>query len=933
MNEQLKKLLDVSRDAHIPMPIDESETVEHRLLEKEVLESRLLDDMESLEHWTTMTEYVSMSLSDERCISGKHSLRMEAPCNLEDWLPGRERGRIYAEPGVMRVFNREDWREWNRLSAWVYPCLPGMKSLTLRMQLHNDGEHKVPDIYYREGHHNVSIKANQWNHIVLEFPYLHRDCVTGVSFEYDMCGHENDSADHGIWYIDKLELQKVKADVYEGWIPGEDRIAFSGSGYQPGNRKLAIANGLKADTFRLIEMNTGKVVFSGPIDLVEGHTGSLQVMDFTAVMEPGRYMIAAGEVLSRAFDIDDQVWESSVWKVLNFFMSQRCGYDVPGKHRACHRDLLLKHGDKSIVANGGWHDAADLAQGMENTADGTSALFLLAEALKGRNQRLYERVLEEAKWGLDYVLKVRFGDGYRSSYSSTSIWTDGVIGTQDDILSRAARGVMPNLLCAHAEALGSRVLRDTDPVLADFALKIAKEDFAFAEADMHQDQTDWRAGWQVHISGAATAAAAALAQAGAGELYAEKAVAYARSLIRCQQRTYTDWDIPMRGFFYRDDKHELIAHHSHLSMDHYSGIGLEALCNLLPEHEEYMYWYSSLALLGEYHMKSASFTSPYGMLPESIYHALECEEYTKKLLPRYIPGNDARKEEYRRQVEQGIPLGKGYYLRCFPVWFSFRGNFNVQLSSALTVAAGAKVRNHVGQYQLHQGQYEWIVGKNPFAQSVLYGEGYEYTQQYAVQPGQTVGQLCVGMETLFDADKPYWPQVNTATYKEVWICPAVKWVWNMHYDLLPALVMGKTVPGGTVTFTHKATGRIYTAQGDTDFGTYKMEIPSGEYKAWCCGKYASLTFVSGKTYKLPEDFVDFCSYAERIGDLVTLRLNGCGKDAALIQLSTHNLADLPKQVMVEGEMTFTARILDKNEPIVILVKAMGTDAAQQEWIL
>ena len=148
-------------------------------------------------------------------------------------------------------------------------------------------------------------------------------------------------------------------------------------------------------------------------------------MDFTPVMEPGRYMIAAGEVFSRAFDIGDDVWESSVWKVLNFFLSQRCGYEVPGKHRACHRDLLLRHGDKAIVANGGWHDAADLAQGMENTAEGTAGLFLLAEALKGRNERLYARVMEEARWGLDYVLKVRFGDGYRSSYSSTSIWTDG----------------------------------------------------------------------------------------------------------------------------------------------------------------------------------------------------------------------------------------------------------------------------------------------------------------------------------------------------------------------------------------------------------------------------------------------------------------------------------------------------------------------------
>ena len=70
MNQALEKLLKVSRDAHIPMPLDESETVERRLLEKPVLESRLLDDMEDLSSWRPVTDYVTMSLSEERCISG-----------------------------------------------------------------------------------------------------------------------------------------------------------------------------------------------------------------------------------------------------------------------------------------------------------------------------------------------------------------------------------------------------------------------------------------------------------------------------------------------------------------------------------------------------------------------------------------------------------------------------------------------------------------------------------------------------------------------------------------------------------------------------------------------------------------------------------------------------------------------------------------------
>ena len=86
-----------------------------------------------------------------------------------------------------------------------------------------------------------------------------------------------------------------------------------------------------------------------------------------------------------------------------------------------------------------------------------------------------------ASWPLDllvdYVLKTRFGDGYRSSYSSTSIWTDGVIGTEDDILSEPSDDPFANFCAACAEALGAEGLRESDPAYAAYSLKIAREDF------------------------------------------------------------------------------------------------------------------------------------------------------------------------------------------------------------------------------------------------------------------------------------------------------------------------------------------------------------------------------------------------------------------------------------------------------------------------
>lgn len=787
MQNRLQQWIDLSRDAHVIMPIDERETTDYRLRHKPVLETRLLDDMQSLSGWKALTPYANLELSDDHVLDGKTSLKFSAKSNLPAWLPGRGLGRIYAEPGAMRVIDHENWEEWNRLSIWVYPYVPGMKSLCVRVQLYNEGEHPVPDKYFREGAHNVNLIADQWNHITVEIPHVHRDNVVGVALEYDMCGHEFDTVDTCEWYLARLELQKVEADVCEGWIPGDERIAFSGSGYLPGETKQAIASAsLKTDIFRVIETETGREVLRKAVE----REGELCIMDFSEVTEIGRYLLIAGDISTRAFDISPNVWDASIWKVLNFYLSQRCGMEVPGKHRACHTDLLLKHPDgRAIVANGGWHDAADLAQGMNNTADGTAALFLLARSLEksdGLRGRLHDRVLEEARWGLDYVLKVRFGDGYRSSYSSTSIWTDGIIGTEDDIISIPTTSPFTNFVSAYAEALGAYALREVDPALSRYALRIAREDFGFAQAGskgsvslpFNNDPGEA----DVKLYAAAVSAAAELIRAGLAE-FEETAVRYARLLIQCQQTEMPDWEKPIRGFFWCDTAHSMPWHHAHHSFEQYLTAGLSTLCEILPDHSDRPLWMNALKLYCEYSKTAVQYSMPWAMLPEGVYHEDEAINYPEETLAGIIAGDEQNLRDFKQQVHQGISLGKGYYLRRFPVWFSFRGNLNVLLSQATALAAAANAVGDAEALSLVQRQLEWTVGRNPFAQSLITGEGYEWTDEYAVQPGQSIGQMPVGIQSLDDNDAPYWPQVCTATYKEVWICPANKWMWTLAHVL------------------------------------------------------------------------------------------------------------------------------------------------------
>jgi len=395
-------------------------------------------------------------------------------------------------------------------------------------------------------------------------------------------------------------------------------------------------------------------------------------------------------------------------------------------------------------------------------------------------------VLEEARWGLDYVLKVRFGDGYRSSYSSLSIWTDGIIGTEDDIVSIPTTSPFTNFVSAYAEALGAYALREIDPVMSRYALRIAREDFGFAEAGSKEEVAlpfnNDPGQASVKLYAAAVSAAAELLRAGLTE-FEEVAARYARLLMECQQTELPDWDTPIRGFFWADRAHRMPWHHAHHSFEQYLTAGLASLCELCPDHPDHPMWMNALKLYCEYSKTAVQYTSPWGMLPEGVYHEDEAINYPEDTLAGIIAGDEENLCAFKQQVHQGIPLGKGYYLRRFPVWFSFRGNLNVQLSQATALAAAANTVGDAEALSVVQRQLEWTVGKNPFAQSLITGEGYEWTDEYAVQPGQTIGQMPVGIQSLDDNDAPYWPQVCTATYKEVWICPANKWMWVMAHAL------------------------------------------------------------------------------------------------------------------------------------------------------
>ncbi len=91
-----------------------------------------------------------------------------------------------------------------------------------------------------------------------------------------------------------LELQTVVADHDEGWDVSPGKIAFSHAGYAPGTTKTAVASGLAAHQFSLIEETTGKVIFTGPVENRKTDLGTFQVLDFSSVQRPEHLLSPCG---------------------------------------------------------------------------------------------------------------------------------------------------------------------------------------------------------------------------------------------------------------------------------------------------------------------------------------------------------------------------------------------------------------------------------------------------------------------------------------------------------------------------------------------------------------------------------------------------------------------------------------------------------------
>ena len=775
MREEFARELRESLYVHRPLPLHRERSAEAAFPEKKVCASRALFAGGKTEAKVTAGGVAALEREEDL-------LTIRAPLRSSYWPEGAAPDGDYSNFGTARLdleWEAQDWRGYNRLHFWVRPRIRGARILHLNVAVANRGEVPIPDPYFREGATVFDLENGIWQECIWEFNAMARDKITNLCFYVFCSGHDICAGPDLQYDFRDISLEQVEHPEHEhGWVDPRPCIHLSTVGYWPEGKKTAVGT-VPAERFSLVDAKTEREVFSGAVRHLENERGTFDVLDFSDFTTPGEYYLRAGEQRSCVFEIaGDLAWES-LWKVVNFFFCERCGFPGPGKHGTCHQDILANHKGETISFAGGWHDAGDVSQQAAQTGEVVQALFENARRWRG-DQMLYLRLMEEAQWGLDFILRTRFGDGFRATSAGATRFTDNLMGNFDDVQARVHDHAYENFLFAGIEAYAAQTLKGFDNELASNALQAAREDFGFARKKFAQTGVDpahmfehtYNSGLSQYYAVITWAASCLLEATGEAD-YAAAAREYGRKLIACQE---TGAHAPIGGFFCRDESRRTIVHFNHQAREHQFLQTLDALCRTQPESPDKKEWERAMALYGEYLKAIAGNTAPYGMLPAGVHRLDEAEDAETFPWLHVTCSYGQERENYREQLASGKPLGDGYVLRNFPVWFSFRGNTAVMLSMG---KAASIVGHYFGDRELLQiarEQMYWMWGKNPFGQSLIYGAGSNYCRQYAVLCGECAGEIPVGIETYGNEDVPYWPQNNNATFREVWIGAASRWL-------------------------------------------------------------------------------------------------------------------------------------------------------------
>ena len=784
-----------------PLEADLANSLEAKWAAKEVLSSRLVDDMEGNAVWEPFS-IAQVSYTDENSMDGGKALRYHASLvdsahiesNRSPW--GSFASLQGGEMGVSLILDKpQDWSDYNRISMWVYIHPSKNPNVHFFLDVTNEGS---PDTTISPSRQtNIDIRQGSWQNVVWEIDYIKRDKITKFTISQNNICYDGGTGEQYVTIdFDKLELQNVVPDHYEGWNVPEGQISFSHIGYRPEDRKVALAYAGLASEFTLVD-EKGKQVYSGKVGNISNKGNDFAVLDFSDFDKNGRYSICYGEIVSPEFPIGENVWMNPLFSALNFYNCQRCGHEVDGVHGVCHQDIMGLHEDDFRHINGGWHDAADLSQGFFRTAMACYAMMQNLELIRQDPSLsvLAARLEQEAAWGMKWLLETSFKDGYHISWNTQRIYTDNIAGTMDDIVTKAE-------LVPWECFLGAADMIRATELLESMAER--KEELEAMAVSKWESAMKASLGSTVELAWGATSSAMLYKRFG-DEKYKEAALLFGRRLLECQERTFVE-GIPVTGYFYTGINRRSLIHDCHVSFNEAPMLAFNELCRTFPDESDWMDWYSAAAIYNEYFMKrGSSISAPFDIVPNGLFRRSDYGE--------------AHAANYGLiQYEDGTQLNDNYAIRTFPIWYDhfYHGGTQVHLSNAWAQAVAASLVNDEEGMGVAQKQLEWVMGRNPFCQSLMYGVGYDYSPLYVYCTRNIVGALGVGVDSFKD-DEPFWSSTASTTTKEIWVSPVSRFLGTL------ATFLGEDCDAAEVKLNMIREGDSVTAVLE-GFGKHTLEL-------------------------------------------------------------------------------------------------------------
>ncbi len=304
------------------------------------------------------------------------------------------------------------------------------------------------------------------------------------------------------------------------WIQASENIRLNQVGYYSDAPKYAIAVNCNSDEFSILSADTEELIYTGTVEpskTWEFSGEQVRLIDFTAVREPGKYVIGVEDLgTSYPFEISDYVHQELARSAIKSYYFTRAStpileeYGGQWKRPAGHPDTLvyvhpsaatdMRPVNTIISAPKGWYDAGDYNKYIVNSGISTYTILALYEHFSEYFQDFKTNIpessntvpdlLDEALWNIRWMLAMQdTSDGGVYHKLTTANFSGAVMPHRTTSKRYVVQKSTPATLnFAAVMAQASRIFRnfnDTFPEFSDSLLNAAVD--AWQWARQHPD--------------------------------------------------------------------------------------------------------------------------------------------------------------------------------------------------------------------------------------------------------------------------------------------------------------------------------------------------------------------------------------------------------------------------------------------------------------